>query len=223
VVVDTRTDGRWLAVTSETARSAVLLCAATAFLLLSCIVAARALLAERHVPPWVEVALFGASAAAALAGAITIQRISTRRGDAPVEAGPAATPPAAAVPPVRAEAAEPEPPPAALEHFQVDTRTGRLVIAAAELEWIEASGNYVTLHLPGKSFLYRMPLVRLEREMDTTRFLRVHRSAMVNVTAVRRVEPLPSGDADAWLASGARVRVSRRYARAFHERTGRPR
>jgi two-component system, LytTR family, response regulator len=103
----------------------------------------------------------------------------------------------------------------------VETRTGRRVIEVSAVEWIRASGNYARLHLPGESVLYRMPLSQLENELDPGHFLRVHRSAMVNLSAVVRVLPLPSGDVELILSSGTTVRMSRRYARAFHDATGR--
>jgi DNA-binding LytR/AlgR family response regulator len=89
------------------------------------------------------------------------------------------------------------------------------------VEWFEAKGNYARLHRASDSFLFRMSLRELERRLDARRFLRVHRSAIVNLDHVRSVGPIPSGDAELVLASGARVRMSRRYAMAFHERTGR--
>jgi hypothetical protein len=110
-----------------------------------------------------------------------------------------------------------------LARFQVDVRGARRIIAAGSVHWVEACGNYVRLHLPGESHLYRMSLGELEAALDPHRFLRVHRSALVNLDAITRVEPLPSGDADLWLEGDARVRLSRRYAKAFHERTGRSR
>jgi hypothetical protein len=108
-----------------------------------------------------------------------------------------------------------------LERLQVDTRSGRRIIATADVEWFEASGNYVRIHTADGSYLCRMPLAQFAQDLEPRSFVRVHRSAIVNLDAVHGVEPLPSGDAELRLASGGVVRMSRRYSRAFHERTGR--
>jgi hypothetical protein len=159
--------------------------------------------------PWVGVAAHGTVALVAVTGMV----IAARRRRAPVPGLPAR--------PVALPAVSPAPEPATLRRLQVDTRSGRRIIEAERVEWFEASGNYARLHLPGESFLYRLPLSKLEAQLDGTRFLRVHRSTIVNLAAISDVVPRPSGDLDITLASGAQLRVSRRYARSFHAATGR--
>lgn len=218
-----RADERWLFWTSGMMGRAALV-GGTGALLLLCgfggIVAMRAIAAGSPVP-WVEPALFAAAAAAAIAGMIIVAR-TTSGGSVESAAGAPAAPQFPLRSPQPAEPGTARAAGAPLTRLQIDTRGGTRVVAATEVEWIEASGNYARLHLPDGAFLYRMPLARLERELDGSRFLRVHRSAIVNVDAIQRVEPLPSGDADVRLASGAQVRLSRRYAKEFHRRTGRP-
>jgi membrane protein implicated in regulation of membrane protease activity len=159
-------------------------------------------------PPWLDVALGTLAALVAIAAMGVVYRLVARSLAAPPQA--TTTP------------AEPAATSTQLAHLQVDTAGGRRIIAVSGIEWIEASGNYARIHLAGEAFLYRAPLARLETELDP-RFIRVHRSTLVNLDTVRGVEPLPSGDAELQLASGARVRLSRRYAQAFNERTGRGR
>ena len=110
-----------------------------------------------------------------------------------------------------------------LDRFQIDVGGRRRIVRAEDIEWFEAKGNYARLHLVDDDYLYRSSLARLERELDPTQFLRVHRSAIVNVEAVRGFKPLPTGDAELMLESGSLVRMSRRYADSFHRATGRPR
>lgn len=110
---------------------------------------------------------------------------------------------------------------APLERLQVEVRGQGRVIPVAEVEWIEAARNYSRLHLDERSFLYRMALGRLVEALDPSRFVRVHKSAVVNLDAVAGIHALPTGDARLQLKSGAEVRMSRRYAGGFHERTGR--
>lgn len=151
----------------------------------------------RSNPPWVDFALAATTLAAGIAGGALLVA-----GGRPARESQG-------------------PSPAALRRFQVDGRRGRLVVRAADVDWIEAAGNYARLHVDGDAHLYRMPLARLEERLDRGRFTRVHRSAIVNLDAVEEVRPRASGDADLRLRTGAAVRLSRRYAAGFHERTGR--
>jgi len=83
-------------------------------------------------------------------------------------------------------------------------------VRVPEINWIEGAGDYVRLHMAEGDHLYSERLKRLEERLDPTRFVRVHRSAIVNVAAVERLRHLGHGDYEALLDSGARVRVSRR-------------
>lgn len=111
--------------------------------------------------------------------------------------------------------------PPTLDRLQVDSRGRKRVLPADSIDWIEAAGNYSRLHVGDESFLYRMTLGRLVDALDGSRFLRVHKSAAVNLDAVSDVDPMSTGDAMVRMASGAEVRMSRRYAGEFHTRTGR--
>jgi two-component system LytT family response regulator len=99
-----------------------------------------------------------------------------------------------------------------------DGRTA--VIPSAEVEWIEAAANYVRLHLAGTRHMMRESMVTLESQLDPRRFVRVHRSAIVNVDQVREIQPWFSGDQVLIMRSGAKVKLSRTYRRAFEERVG---
>lgn len=83
------------------------------------------------------------------------------------------------------------------------------LIPVAEIDWIEATDYYVRVHTGGKSLLHRESLKSLAATLDPREFVRVHRSAVVNVRRVRMLEKLPSGDGIAVLTTGDRVRVSR--------------
>jgi hypothetical protein len=196
-----------------------------AALLLVGVGATRAVLGDVRLTPWAGVALFAIVVAVAIIGMLVAARVMTDAPAARPEAdanAPAPAPDASVPPtPVPVETGVKSARDLPLDRFQVETREGRRIVTAASVDWVEAHGNYARLHLPDESFLYRAPLAQLEKELDTRQFLRVHRSAIVNLDAIRRVEPLPSGDAELWLASGASVRMSRRYAKAFHVRTGR--
>jgi two-component system LytT family response regulator len=90
------------------------------------------------------------------------------------------------------------------------TRQG-VVVDLAEVRWIEAADNYARLHTGDGAHLTRRTMRELESYLDPERFVRIHRSAMVNVVHVRAVTPLGDGDAAVDLADGTRLTMSRTY------------
>ena len=102
--------------------------------------------------------------------------------------------------------------PRRIERFAVRVRDRFVIVAAADVEWIGAAGNYAELHLAGASHLVRAALNELEAGLDPARFARIHRSSLVRLDCVREVIPATHGDYDLVLASGAVLRLSRRYA-----------
>jgi len=94
--------------------------------------------------------------------------------------------------------------------------SGRVEIVDLDgVEWIAAAGNYVELHRNGRRHLYRSPISRLARRLDPHRFVRIHRSAVVNVERVREMQPTPQGDWKLRLDTGEELRLSRRYREAL--------
>lgn len=84
-------------------------------------------------------------------------------------------------------------------------------VRVEEVDWIEASDNYARLHVGATSHLVRETLRTLESKLEPSAFLRVHRSAIVNVDAIRELQPWFHGDHVLILRSGARLTCSRRY------------
>lgn len=112
-----------------------------------------------------------------------------------------------------------------------DRRWDRLVIKSAgttrflrvaDIDWIEAAGVYVNLHVAGKELLYRTALNELADHLDPKRFIRVHRSAIVNIESILQLEPLSHGEFDVVLKNGSRTRVSRTYRALLEQRLGQP-
>jgi two-component system, LytTR family, response regulator len=95
-------------------------------------------------------------------------------------------------------------------------------IRAIDIDWIEAAGVYVTLHVGGKELLYRAALNDLADRLDPRRFVRVHRSALVNIESIVQLEPMSHGEFEAVLKNGARTRVSRTYRALLEKRLGQP-
>jgi two-component system LytT family response regulator len=96
---------------------------------------------------------------------------------------------------------------------------GKIVLVPLdEVEWIEAADNYVRLHRPGNYHLLRQSLGRLEEMLDAKKFARIHRSAMVNLSRVKALEPTPSGEYEVILHDGRRLTLSRSHRDRFMER-----
>ena len=107
----------------------------------------------------------------------------------------------------------PTPPP---ERFAVRKRGGtEVMVEVADIDWIEAAGNYAILHVGDETFEIRSSLTKLESELDPKRFVRVHKSHMVNIARVTEVVPWVSGDWRIRLNGGAEVNLSRRYRERF--------
>src|SRR5215469_7279061 len=95
-------------------------------------------------------------------------------------------------------------------------------IRAVDIDWIEAAGVYVTLHVGGKELLYRAALNDLAERLDARRFVRVHRSALINIESIVQLEPISHGEFEAVLKNGSRTRVSRTYRSQLEKRLGQP-
>ena len=80
-----------------------------------------------------------------------------------------------------------------------------------EIERLEAAGNYVHIHTNGNRYFLRATLAKLEEKLPGDRFVRVHRSNIVNLDQVKEIIPTPSGDARIVMNSGAHTGMSRRY------------
>jgi two-component system, LytTR family, response regulator len=105
---------------------------------------------------------------------------------------------------------------ACLERLVVSTPGGELVIPVAEIDWIGADDYYARIHIGAKSHLLRESLASLEGRLDPRRFVRVHRSVIVQIDRVREVRSGEGGD-EVVLRDGSRVRVSRRRQGALEK------
>lgn len=88
-------------------------------------------------------------------------------------------------------------------------------VATTDIRWIEADGDYATLHTAGQAYPLRQSLHELARQLDARHFVRVHRSAIVRVDCVAEIKPLTNRDALLRLDDGTPVRVSRSYIDAL--------
>lgn len=90
--------------------------------------------------------------------------------------------------------------------------TGRVYfVRVEELDWIEASGSYAELHAGAKTHLLRESLNSLEQRLDPQRFLRIHRSTIVNLDRVQELQPYFRGEYVVLLRDGTRLKLSRTH------------
>jgi two-component system LytT family response regulator len=103
---------------------------------------------------------------------------------------------------------------------RIEVRDGERVryVDAAEVIWAEAQGAYVRLHTGRGTFEIRDTLARLEASLDPRRFVRIHRSFLVNVGQVRELRPWFGGDAVLVLHDGHELKVSRTYRAQLKQR-----
>jgi two-component system, LytTR family, response regulator len=107
-----------------------------------------------------------------------------------------------------------------LERIALKSSGGVELIPTADIDWIESNGVYVTLHVATRNLLHRASLNELSASLDPATFVRVHRSAIVNVNGIVRLEPLSHGEFELVLKCGARPRLSRTYRPALEKWLG---
>src|SRR6478609_8327423 len=86
-----------------------------------------------------------------------------------------------------------------------------LFLHPEKIEWVEAEKDYVRLHLGKESHLVRETMNSFEKKLESDRFVRVHRSTIVNLDHVKEMKPLPSGEYDILMRDGTPLRLSRGY------------
>jgi two-component system LytT family response regulator len=89
-----------------------------------------------------------------------------------------------------------------------------------EIDWIEAAGNYVRLHLGEENHLFRETMNGMESRLDTRRFVRIHRSRIVNTERIKELQPWFNGEYVVILRNGTRLTLSRGYREKLQEQLG---
>ena len=92
-----------------------------------------------------------------------------------------------------------------------DAKGGLYFVRAADVEWVEAQENYVALHAGGRVHLVRDTMKRFAEKLDPQLFVRVHRSAIVNLDQVTRLEPYAHGEWSILMRDGTRLRTSKSH------------
>ncbi|HEY5852363.1 MAG TPA: LytTR family DNA-binding domain-containing protein [Lysobacter sp.] len=101
------------------------------------------------------------------------------------------------------------------ERFLVRKLGREFLVAANDIEWLQAASNYVNLRVRGHDYPLRSTIAGIEGQLDPRSFVRIHRSYIVNLGQVASIEPLDSGDARVHLKDGSHLPCSRRYRDAL--------
>jgi two-component system, LytTR family, response regulator len=103
-------------------------------------------------------------------------------------------------------------PPRQLERFAVRSGEHTLFVPVNEVDWIEAFQNYVRIHAGPATYLLHVPMNTIESVLDSNRFLRIHRSHVVNVRSIARLWSIAHGQYSVELKSGQRLQSGRTYS-----------
>src|SRR5690349_7092602 len=95
-----------------------------------------------------------------------------------------------------------------------------ILLPTDEIDWIESYGNYLKVHAGCESHLIRGTLHSLEAKLDPETFVRVHRSAIVNIEKIKEIYPRSNGDQDLVLQNGQQLMLSRTYRDRFFAALG---
>lgn len=93
-------------------------------------------------------------------------------------------------------------------------------VATHEIDWIEAAGNYLKLHVGANEHLIRETMNAIEERLDPSQFVRIHRSTIVNIERVKELQPWFHGDFVVLLKDGQQLTLSRNYREKVQERLG---
>jgi len=109
-------------------------------------------------------------------------------------------------------------PPAPFSTQLLIKQPGRLYfVPTAQVQYLEATGNYVTVHAQGQAHVLRTTLSQLERQLDPGVFLRIHRSLIVNTQQVKELRPWAHGEYLLTLHEGQHLTSSRSYSEALQQ------
>jgi two-component system LytT family response regulator len=102
--------------------------------------------------------------------------------------------------------------PSHVSRFPVRANGEIYFVRAEDVDWIDAEGNYVALHSAGRRHLVRDTIKSLEGRLDPVKFVRVHRSAIINVDRLRKLQPYFHGEYVITIHDGTTLTSSRTYS-----------
>ena len=105
-------------------------------------------------------------------------------------------------------------------HLVVKTGSHSVVLQTSRIEWLEAEGDYVRIHAGREVYLTRQTMNRIEAELGSGRFVRIHRSTIVNLEFIKEIHSLPGGDQVITLRDLTQVTLSRGYRERLERALG---
>jgi two-component system LytT family response regulator len=113
-------------------------------------------------------------------------------------------------------------PPRYLERLVIKASGRVFFLKTEEIDWIEAQGKYVSIHAGKDEHLVREGMNTLENELDPKKFVRIHKSTIVNVDRIQQLQTWFHGDYRVILHNGTTLTLSRRYRQRLDELLGKP-
>jgi two-component system, LytTR family, response regulator len=110
--------------------------------------------------------------------------------------------------------------PRAAERLVVKSRGQVLFLEVSDIDWIEAAGYYACVHVGSDTHIIRRTLAELERDLGEERFIRIHRSTIVNLERIHGLELENGGEYEVLLKSEVRLPLSRRFRKRLQDRLG---
>ncbi len=98
-----------------------------------------------------------------------------------------------------------------VDRLPVKVKNRVTLVRTADIDWIEAARDYVRLHVGGERHLIRGTLTGLHEKLDPRQFVRIHRSAIVNIDRIAELHPFFHGEYVLILSTGRRLKVTRSY------------
>jgi len=107
-----------------------------------------------------------------------------------------------------------------LERLVIKTDGRVFFLRADEIEWIEAEGNYVSLHTGKRGYLFREAISTLETQLDPRKFRRIHRSSIVNIDCIKELQPMFRGEYRVVMRDGTELKLSHNYRDNLQQQLG---
>jgi two-component system LytT family response regulator len=112
------------------------------------------------------------------------------------------------------------PPSSMTDRIPVKTHGRVIIVNVADIDWVEADGDYVSVHVGAKSWLLRETIAAAEARLALSGFVRIHRSTLVNIYRVRELLTLSKGEFTVVLLDGTELKLSRNYRFALERLLG---
>jgi two-component system LytT family response regulator len=110
--------------------------------------------------------------------------------------------------------------PPVTDRMPVKTNGRVMIVNVADIDWVEADGDYVSVHVGPKCWLLRETIAATEARLALSGFVRIHRSTLVNIYRVRELLPLSKGEFTVVLRDGTELKLSRNYRFALERLLG---